>query len=128
MNDDDLEDIDTLRSHIQALADAEVARVLEHVEATSTSTAGPPSIDAELVTLRRREQLRQAALAFGVRARALEYVTWRGEAVFDLVDGRLSARDGARDPRDPLVALDVSVWLEQLRRDEPFAFDAQQNH
>lgn len=116
-----------LADYIQQMADRLVAEAIAEGDARQPSDDAP-SAEQQLQILRRREELRHAVTALGVRSRAIEFVTWRAAESFDLVDGRLVPRDGARHPLDPLLPLDIQTWLTRLQRDEPYLFESPRRH
>lgn len=105
------------------------ARVTAEVAATAATMPDPePSAEAQLAALRTRAALTDAALAFNVTPRAVRYVTWHAERIFELQSGTLVPRHGERHPHDPCVPLDVLTWLAEFRRSEPHVFEAAVNH
>lgn len=111
--------------------EAMVARVMAECKKSSAAMAPEPplSVGEHLTLLRTRDALRDAALAFGVKRRALSYVVWHAERAFTLRDDgtTLVPKDGRPHPQDPCVLLDVVTWLEEMRRTEGLLFDVTVN-
>src|SRR5687767_13886883 len=109
---------------IQEIADEYVANAMAEYEAEKTRQAGPPTVEQQLAQAQFRELVAEHALLHGVRPQSVRHVVRDAEAVFELRDGRLVARDGQTDPGDPLGPLTPACWMQQLAKTDGYLFAA----
>lgn len=69
-----------------------------------------------------RELVSAGASKHGAKTSALDYIVNDARSTFELVDGALKPKSGAKHPTDPLKDLTPEVWFEHLAKEKDFLF------
>jgi len=70
-----------------------------------------------------RELFTAEATKAGVRASALEFVLPKAETAFELKDGAIAPRNGAKHPTEPHKDLTTADWLQHLAKTSDYLFE-----
>jgi hypothetical protein len=115
------EKLEPLVTHEQI--DSMVAEAVGRFQAEQPAGLTPEQeIRARLDQARFQEMVASAAIASGVRPRAVRLVVRDAASQFELRDGVLAPRHDETDPSDPLSPLSITRWLEGLRATDGYLF------
>jgi hypothetical protein len=109
---------------VQAAIDKAVSTALKPVtealekERTARETAQKQANDGLF-----RELVTKDAIAKGVAPSAVRHVLREADLVFELKDGKLVAKDGVRNTKDPMKDLTPVDWLDQLATTDEYLFE-----
>lgn len=115
---------------LEWLGEKTLPEKLDEVLTVKSAAAAPPRLSPEqqLAAIQFRNQIRETAIAFGMKPRSVELVLGEAEELFERQGDRIVARDGRPNPHDPTETYDVGAWLADLRDENEAMFEPQKEH